>query len=51
VWIQDIKSACDARVVPVTGPAVDALRKASPFYAPTSVPAQMYNNHPEDVPT
>jgi TRAP-type uncharacterized transport system substrate-binding protein len=33
-WIQDIKNACDARVVPVTGPAIDALLKASPFYAP-----------------
>jgi uncharacterized protein len=50
-WIQDIKSTCDARVVPVTGPAIDALLKASPFYAPTSVPAQMYDHHPEDIST
>ena len=50
-WIQDIKSACDARVVPVTGPAIDALLQSAPFYALTSVPAQMYDNHTEDVPT
>ena len=28
-WIQDIKSACDARVVPVTGPAIDALLQSA----------------------
>ena len=41
---------CATRLVPVTGPAVDAMLERSPYYRRTVVPAAAYGL-PEDVPS
>jgi uncharacterized protein len=50
-WIQALTGACAARLVPVTGGAVERLLKAAPYYAPAVVPGGMYHGHPVDVPS
>ncbi len=42
---------CDALLVAVEGPALDALLSQYPYYAKTVVPGQMYRNNPQDIPT
>ena len=42
---------CDARIAPVTGPEIDGLVEAAPFYAQTEVPGGIYAANPEPVPT
>ncbi|HUF57823.1 MAG TPA: TAXI family TRAP transporter solute-binding subunit [Thermohalobaculum sp.] len=42
---------CDARIAAVSGPEIDALVDAAPFYAKTEVPGGIYAANPEPVPT
>ena len=44
-------AACKARLVPVTGPHVDAFMKKYPFYPPTRIPGGMYRGTDTDVNT
>jgi TRAP transporter TAXI family solute receptor len=50
-WVQALTGSCAARLVPMTGEAVERLLKAAPYYAPAVVPGEMYDGHPADVPT
>jgi TRAP transporter TAXI family solute receptor len=49
--IQDPTTACGAKLVPLTGPAVDALIKAHPYYAKATIPGGMYANNPNPTET
>jgi uncharacterized protein len=49
--IQDPTIACGARLIPLTGPAVDALVKAHPYYARATIPGGMYANNPNPTET
>ena len=49
--IQDPTIACGAKLIPLTGPAVDALIKAHPFYAKATIPGGMYANNPDPTET
>ena len=49
--IQDPTTACGAKLVPVTGPAVDKLVKGNPFYASATIPGGIYKNNPEPTKT
>ena len=49
--IQDPITACGARLVPLTGPAVDKLVKANSYYAKVSIPGGLYDGHPSPTPT
>jgi TRAP transporter TAXI family solute receptor len=49
--IQDPTTACGAKLIPLTGPAVDALVKAHPYYAKATIPGGMYANNPEPTVT
>jgi TRAP transporter TAXI family solute receptor len=49
--IQDPITTCGARLVPLTGPAVDKLVKASPFYAHAEIPGGLYAGHPNPTKT
>jgi TRAP transporter TAXI family solute receptor len=44
--IQDPTTTCGAKLVALTGPAVDKLVKAHPYYAYTTIPAGLYPNNP-----
>jgi TRAP transporter TAXI family solute receptor len=49
--IQDPTTICAAKLIPLTGPAVDKLVKENPYYAYASIPAGLYPNNPQDTPT
>lgn len=49
--IQDPTTACGAKLISVTGPAVDALLKEYPYYAKATIPAGMYANNPNPTET
>src|SRR5512146_1654202 len=49
--IQDPATACGAKLVSLTGPAVDALVKAHPYYAYATIPGGMYANNPNPTTT
>jgi TRAP transporter TAXI family solute receptor len=49
--IKEATTACDARLVPVTGEAVESLVSEFPYYAITSIPAGMYRGSAEATPT
>jgi TRAP transporter TAXI family solute receptor len=49
--IQDPTTACGARLVPLTGPAVDKLVAEKPFYAKVTIPGGLYPNNPNPTPT
>jgi hypothetical protein len=44
--IQDPTTACGARLIALTGPAVDALISQHPYYAKATIPGGMYANNP-----
>src|SRR3569833_2725234 len=44
--IQDPTTSCGAKLVSLTGPAVDALIKEHPYYAKATIPGGMYANNP-----
>jgi hypothetical protein len=49
--IQDPTTTCGAKLVPLTGPAVDALVKKYPYYAYATIPGGMYAGNPEPTRT
>ncbi len=49
--IQDPITTCGARLVPLTGPAVDKLVKNNSFYAAVNIPGGLYPGHPNPTPT
>ncbi|OGA65560.1 MAG: C4-dicarboxylate ABC transporter substrate-binding protein [Betaproteobacteria bacterium RIFCSPLOWO2_12_FULL_65_14] len=49
--IQDPTTVCGAKLVNVTGPAVDKLVKQHPYYAYATIPAGMYPGNPQDTRT
>ena len=49
--IQDPTTACGAKLIPLTGPTVDALVKAHPYYAMATIPGGMYANNPNPTQT
>lgn len=49
--IQDPTTACGAKLISVTGPAVDALLKEYPYYAKATIPGGMYANNPNPTET
>ena len=49
--IQDPIASCGARLVPLTGPAVDKLIGEKPYYAKVTIPGGFYPNHREPTPT
>ena len=49
--IQDPTTVCGAKLISLTGPAVDALVKAHPYYAYATIPGGMYANNPEPTHT
>jgi uncharacterized protein len=49
--IQDPTTVCGAKLISVTGPAVDKLVKANPYYAYATIPAGLYPNNPQETKT
>ncbi|MDQ4060165.1 MAG: TAXI family TRAP transporter solute-binding subunit [Pseudomonadota bacterium] len=49
--IQDPTTTCGAKLVSLTGPAVDKLVAEHPYYAKVSIPGGLYNNNPDPTPT
>jgi TRAP transporter TAXI family solute receptor len=49
--IQDPTTSCGARLVSLTGPAVDKLLKDRPYYAKATIPGGLYPNNPEATET
>ena len=49
--IQDPTTSCGAKLVPLTGPAVDKLVDAHPYYAKATIPGGLYPNNPDDTET
>jgi TRAP transporter TAXI family solute receptor len=49
--IQDPTTACGAKLVALTGPVVDALLAAHPYYARATIPGGMYANNPNPTET
>ncbi len=49
--IQDPTTSCGAKLVPLTGPAVDKLVKQWPYYARVTIPAGLYPNNPQATET
>ena len=43
--IQDPTTTCGAKLVPLTGPAVDKLVKENPYYAKATIPGGMYSGN------
>jgi TRAP transporter TAXI family solute receptor len=49
--IQDPTTTCGAKLVPITGPAVDKLIKEYPYYAKATIPGGMYPSNPDPIKT
>jgi len=49
--IQDPTTACGAKLISLTGPAVDGLVKKYSYYAYATIPGGMYANNPEPTKT
>ena len=49
--IQDPITTCGAKLVPLTGAAVDKLVKENSFYAKANIPGGLYAGHPDATPT
>jgi hypothetical protein len=49
--IQDPTTSCGAKLIPLTGAAVDALLKAHPYYAKAVIPGGMYASNPNPTET
>ena len=49
--IQDPTTSCGAKLVSITGPAVDKLVKEKPYYAYATIPGGLYPNNPTDTKT
>ncbi len=49
--IQDPTTACNAKLIPLEGPAVDKLIKDYPYYSAATIPGGMYAGNPDPVKT
>lgn len=49
--VQQVTSACETKIVDVTGPVIDAMIAENPFYARAIIPANMYKGNAVDVRT
>jgi TRAP transporter TAXI family solute receptor len=49
--IQDPTTTCAAKLVPLTGAAVDKLIAENPYYAAATIPGGLYANNPDDTQT
>jgi hypothetical protein len=49
--IQDPTTSCGAKLVSLTGPAIDKLIATQPFYAQATIPGGMYPNNPDATQT
>jgi len=49
--IQDPTTTCGAKLVPLTGAAVDKLVKGAPYYAKVDIPGGLYAGNPNPTPT
>jgi TRAP transporter TAXI family solute receptor len=49
--IQDPTTTCGAKLVSITGPAVDKLIAEKPYYAKASIPAGLYPSNPQETET
>ena len=49
--IQDPTTSCGAKLVSLTGPAVDKLVAEKPYYAKVTIPGGMYPNNPDATQT
>ena len=49
--IQDPTTTCGARLVSLTGPAINALLKKYPYYSVATIPGGMYANNPTPATT
>jgi hypothetical protein len=49
--IQDPTTVCGAKLVSVTGPAVDKLVKEKPYYAKATIPGGLYPGNPQPTET
>jgi uncharacterized protein len=49
--IQDPITTCGAKLVPLTGPAIDKLVAQYPFYAKVDIPGGLYAGNPNPTPT
>jgi TRAP transporter TAXI family solute receptor len=49
--IQDPTTICGAKLIPLTGPAVEKLVKEKPYYAIATIPGGMYPNNPQPTTT
>lgn len=49
--IQDPTTTCGAKLVSLTGPAIDKLVKEKPYYAYATIPGGLYPNNPEPTKT
>jgi TRAP transporter TAXI family solute receptor len=49
--IQDPTTTCGAKLVPITGAAVDKLVKEHPYFAYATIPGGMYPGNPEAIKT
>ena len=49
--IQDPTTTCSAKLVSITGPAIDKLVSSNPYYAKATIPGGMYSNNPNDTQT
>ena len=48
---QEATTECKSRLVPVSGPPIDRLLAAHPYYVASVIPGGMYAGNPDDVPT
>jgi uncharacterized protein len=49
--IQEATTTIDARLVPVTGPEIDEIIEANPYYTRSVIPGGLYRGNDEDVET
>jgi TRAP transporter TAXI family solute receptor len=49
--IQDPTTSCGAKLVSLTGPAIDTLVKEKPYYAAATIPGGLYPGNPEPTQT
>lgn len=49
--IQDPTTTCGAKLVPLTGEAVETLVEKFPYYAQVDIPGGLYSGNPDNIPT
>ena len=49
--IQDPTTSCGAKLVSISGPAIDKLIAGDPYYAKATIPGGMYSNNPQGAQT